>query len=105
MLEAEQDLFAARLGELQSEVEHERALLELQIISGKLLKARNIDLGMKDLEKESSSWADQGGQLRVFDYSEATPETISSEEIMTFPSEKLKLKSNRKWHFWQRQKR
>ena len=105
VLEAEQELFAARLGQLQGEIEHQRALLELQIISGNLLKARNIDMGMADLQKESAEWAEDGGaSLGLLDYNTPTTEAILSNETIEFQEEELKLKSKRPWHFYQRHK-
>jgi outer membrane protein TolC len=50
VLEAEQELFAARLEQLQSEIEYQRALLELQLISGSLLQLRSIEVSLADLE-------------------------------------------------------
>ncbi|HEY5553149.1 MAG TPA: TolC family protein [Opitutaceae bacterium] len=105
VLEAEQELFAARLGQLQSEIEHQRALLELQIITGNLLKVRKIELGMKELEKESWNWANKGGEsLNVLDYTPASVEEITSEDFVTFEPE-VKKPYVRPWHFWQRHKR
>lgn len=105
VLEAEQELFAARLGQLQSEIEHQRALLELQIITGNLLKVRKIELPMKELEKESWNWANKGGEsLKVLDYAPASVEEITSEDFVTFEPEAEKPYV-RPWHFWQRHKR
>lgn len=85
VLETEQELFAARLGQLQSEVEHQRALLELQIISGNLLQARQIDISMAALEKESARWArGRTEDLAILEYKAPTPETISSDEVIEF---------------------
>lgn len=107
VLEAEQELFVARLGRLQSEIEHQRALLELQIISGNLLKVRGIEVAMDDLEKRTSAWANKSGrELDVADYERARVEDISSDDIMTFetdPSETAK--PERPWRFWQSRKR
>jgi outer membrane protein TolC len=105
VLEAEQELFAARLGQLQSEIEHQRALLELQIITGNLLRVRNIELPMKDLEKDSWRWANKGGEtLDLLDYTPASVDEITSEEVITFEEEEEKPYV-RPWHFYQRHKR
>jgi outer membrane protein len=105
VLEAEQELFAARLGQLQSEIEHQRALLELQIITGNLLRVRKIELPMKDLEKESWRWANKGGEsLDLLDYAPASVEEIVSEEVIPFEEEEEKPYV-RPWHFYQRHKR
>jgi len=105
VLEAEQELFAARLGQLQSEIEHQRALLELQIITGNLLRVRNIEKGMKELEKGTWKWASREGEsLDLLDYTPPTVEEITSEEFMTFEPEEKKPYV-RPWHFWQRHKR
>lgn len=49
VLEAERDLFEARLNWAQSRVRYQRAILELQQSSGITLKERNIDLSQGDL--------------------------------------------------------
>ncbi len=56
VLEAEQELFAARLEELQSAIEYQRALLDLQLMSGSLLQARGIELGFAELEERTQQW-------------------------------------------------
>jgi outer membrane protein TolC len=105
VLEAEQELFAARLGQLQSEIEHQRALLELQIIAGNLLKVRDIEIGMNELEEESWDWAKEGGEsLNLLDYTPPTVDAISSVEFDTFEPEQEKP-YKRPWHFYPRHKR
>lgn len=56
VLEAEQDLFAARLERLQSMIEYERALLDLQVLSGSLLQNRGLELGFTELEARTNEW-------------------------------------------------
>lgn len=56
VLEAEQELFAARLEQLQSEVEFQRALLELQLVSGSLLQLRGLEISYEDLEDQTRRW-------------------------------------------------
>lgn len=105
VLEAEQELFVARLGQLQSEIEHQRALLELQIITGNLLKVRNIEKGLKDVEKGTLRWADRRSEnLDYLDYTPPSVEEIISEDFMTFEPEEKKPYV-RPWHFYQRHKR
>lgn len=60
VLEAEQDLFASRLDQLQSQVEYQRALLELELISGTMLQHRGLEVDFATLEKQTAGWADKG---------------------------------------------
>lgn len=73
VLEAEQDLFAARLDQLQSEIEYQKALLELQVISGTLLQDRGLEVSFAELEQRTRAWAKKGsGQLPTPKYQAAT---------------------------------
>ena len=56
VLEAEQELFAARLERLQSAIEYERALLDLQVLSGSLLQNRGLELDFAELETRTQEW-------------------------------------------------
>ena len=58
VLEAEQELFAARLDQLQSSIEYQKALLELQLISGSLLQGRGLEIAFADLEKRTRAWVE-----------------------------------------------
>jgi len=60
-LEAEQELFAARVDQLQSEIEYQRALLELQVLSGSLLQSRGLEIGFARLEEQTSQWTKAPG--------------------------------------------
>lgn len=62
VLEAEQDLFAARLDQLQSEIEYQKALLELQLISGTLLQGRGLEIEFAELEQRTRAWAEKRGE-------------------------------------------
>lgn len=53
VLEAEQELFAARLDQLQGEIEYQHALLDLEVVSGSLLQARGLELSFSDLERRT----------------------------------------------------
>jgi outer membrane protein TolC len=57
VLEAEQELFAARLEQLQSEIDYQRSLLELQLISGSILHLRNLEVDFNELEERTTYWA------------------------------------------------
>jgi outer membrane protein len=57
VLEAEEDLFEARIERLDSEVEFQRSLLELQLIQGDLLQNRGLELTFEDLETKTAAWA------------------------------------------------
>jgi outer membrane protein TolC len=56
VLEAEQELLQARLELLDSEVEFQRTLLELQVLKGSLLKNRGVELSMEELQKKTRDW-------------------------------------------------
>jgi outer membrane protein TolC len=61
VLEAEQELLSARLDRLQSEIEYQRALLELELMSGTMLQNRGLELDFAALEKQTARWAEKGG--------------------------------------------
>lgn len=61
VLEAEQDLFASRLDQLQSQIEYQRALLELELVSGTMLQNRGLEVDFAALEKQTAGWAEKGG--------------------------------------------
>jgi hypothetical protein len=61
VLEAEQDLFASRLDQLQSQIEYQRALLELELVSGTMLQNRGLEVDFAGLEKQTAGWAEKGG--------------------------------------------
>ncbi|MGK0239405.1 MAG: outer membrane protein TolC [Candidatus Pelagisphaera sp.] len=61
VLEAEQELFAARLEQLSSENQFQRGLLELQLISGILLHLRDLEMGFQELEDNTQEWIDENG--------------------------------------------
>jgi outer membrane protein TolC len=65
VLEAEQELLAARLEQLRSEIQYQRALLELQMISGSLLKLRNLEMNFEELEYSTRRWMAGGGQSTI----------------------------------------
>lgn len=72
VLEAEQDLFAARLERLQATIEFERALLELQVISGTLLQTRGLELPLDALETQTAAWMKSpGARLAALRYRSA----------------------------------
>jgi outer membrane protein len=54
VLEVDAELFEARNSLLDAEVQFRRALLELELIEGTLLKSRNIDLTQRELETQTS---------------------------------------------------
>ena len=56
VLEAEQELFAARLEQLESENQYQRGLLELQLIAGILLQLRELEIGFEELERKTEEW-------------------------------------------------
>ena len=62
VLEAEQELFVAKLEQLRSEVECQRAALELQLISGALLQLRSLEITYEYLAEATSGWAESDAQ-------------------------------------------
>ncbi len=79
VLEAEEDLFVAKLELLQSEVECQRSLLELQLISGNLLQMRNIEMSFTFLEEQSADWANANTQnMPELVYQTADPSRLHS---------------------------
>jgi outer membrane protein TolC len=57
VLEAEQDLTSAKLDRLQSAIEYEKALLDLQLASGTLLQARGLEIRRDALEEQTAKWS------------------------------------------------
>ncbi len=66
VLEAEDDLVVARLELLDSQVEHQRAVLELQLLQGNLLHNRGLEISMAELEQASREWSREGGDRLAF---------------------------------------
>lgn len=94
VLEAEQDLFASRLDQLQGEIEYQRALLDLQLMSGSMLQARGLEISFADLEQRTNAWAGKGGgplpalqyQVPVFDrWPAAAPMPFVGESDPSYP--------------------
>jgi outer membrane protein TolC len=54
VLEVEADLFEARNAMVEAQVQYRRALLELELLEGTLLKSRNLDLTKRELESKTS---------------------------------------------------
>ncbi|MCL4179345.1 MAG: TolC family protein [Verrucomicrobia bacterium] len=55
LLETEEKLFEAKNTVVESLVLHERARLELELVKGTLLQARNLDLSKSDLERRTAA--------------------------------------------------
>jgi outer membrane protein len=66
VLEAEEELVVSRLQLRDSEVEYERALLEMQLLQGRLLQNRGLEMTMADLEAEAKSWFRRGAPEITF---------------------------------------
>jgi outer membrane protein TolC len=85
VLEAEFELFMARLEQLQSEVEYQRALLELQLISGSLLQLRGIEISPEDLERGSSNYlSGRDPEVTGLQYTVAEYTRLPEDEPITF---------------------
>ena len=54
VLEVDADLFEAKNALLDAQVQFRRALLELELIEGTLLKTRNLDLTQRELESQTA---------------------------------------------------
>jgi outer membrane protein TolC len=54
VLEVDADLFEAKNSMLEAQVQFRRALLELELIEGTLLKTRNLDLTQRELESKTA---------------------------------------------------
>lgn len=55
LLETEETLFEAKNSVVESLVQHQRALLEFELVKGTLLRARHLDLSRSDLERRTSA--------------------------------------------------
>ncbi len=53
VLEIEADLFEARNSQLEGKISFERALLELELVQGALLKNRHLDLSQRELQDKT----------------------------------------------------
>lgn len=74
VLEADQDLFVARVEKVQSEVDHQRAMLELQVMQGGLLEAHGLEIEYEKMAIETERWVKAGGDhLQFFEYSGLPP--------------------------------
>jgi outer membrane protein len=77
VLEVEDELVAARLDYLDSEVEHQRAVLELQVLQGNLLQNRGLEVSMSELEAATREWVKQrGGALTFLRYAEPASDQL-----------------------------
>lgn len=88
VLEAEQDLFIAKVEKIQSEVDHQRALLELQVMEGNLLQARGIDIDFETLDKDTQRWISRGGEkLEMLAYEKIAIQEMRDVEPQEFRGE------------------
>ena len=85
VLEAEQELFAARLEQLQSEVQFQRALLELQLVSGSLLQLRGLEISFADLERSTRRWVEDNDRSALkLKYTPPAFEQLPEKEPIVF---------------------
>jgi hypothetical protein len=85
VLEAEEYLFESRLEQLQSEIEYQRALLELQLISGNLLQLRGLETSLEDLEYRTTRWIEGGdGEIPGIQYQVAEYTRLPADEPISF---------------------
>jgi outer membrane protein len=101
VLEVEDELVAARLEHLDSEVEHQRAVLELQVLQGNLLQNRGLEISFAELETATRDWArEHGGPLKFLHYQEPA----SNEIGQTLPSEQVDGRAESDRSRWWRMK-
>ena len=85
VLEAEQELFIARLEQLQSEVEWQRASLEMQLISGTLLQLRDLEITFEYLAEAYAAWAEKDqDDLPQLQYRPANSARLATAEAIDF---------------------
>ncbi len=90
VLEAEQELFDARLEQLQSEIDYQRSLLELQLISGCLLQVRNLEVEFEELEERTTYWSrNDERQTPAMRYYLADFNRLPVDEPVAFASEEF----------------
>ena len=90
VLEAEQELFGARLEQLRSEIQYQRALLELQMISGSLLQLRNLEMSFDELEYSTRRWlAEDGPDTIGLEYRVADFNRLPAVDPMEFSGDPL----------------
>lgn len=89
VLEAEQELFAARLEQLQSENHYQQGLLELQLISGNLLQFRNLEISFEDLDNQTRRMLEDGEDSSIgLEYRLPAFNRFPGEEPVRFEGEK-----------------
>lgn len=60
VLDAEEDVFRSRLAALETQVRYQRALLELDIVAGTMLKDRNLDFTQGQLQESTAILVSSG---------------------------------------------
>jgi outer membrane protein TolC len=60
VLETEEKLFEAKLSVVESLVLYQKALLELELVTGTTLHVRNLELNKHELYARTARWAEQG---------------------------------------------
>ncbi|MCD6051673.1 MAG: outer membrane protein-like protein [Verrucomicrobia bacterium] len=60
LLEAEEDVFRARIASLESQIRYQRSLLELDLVTGRLLKDRNLDFTQRELQNSTAVLVSSG---------------------------------------------
>jgi outer membrane protein len=98
VLEAEDDLVVARLELLDSQVEHQRAVLELQLLQGNLLNNRGLEISMAELEQASREWSREGGdRLAFLKYREPASDVIPSPAPVPSADSRLEPDGLKSW--------
>ncbi|MGV3754337.1 MAG: TolC family protein [Verrucomicrobiota bacterium] len=60
VLEAEEDVFRAKIAALDNLIRYQRSLLELDLVVGRLLKERNLDFTQKELQENTAVLVSSG---------------------------------------------
>lgn len=60
VLEAEEDVFRAKIAALDNLIRYQRSLLELDLVIGRLLKERNLDFTQKELQENTAVLVSSG---------------------------------------------
>ena len=98
VFEVEDELVAAQLELLDSEVEHQRAVLELQVLEGNLLQNRGLELSFAELESATREWArNHGGPLKFFKYREPVGSEIETPDVLKSADGRAEANSRSWW--------
>lgn len=93
VLEAEQELFATRLEQLQSEIDYQRALLQLQLITGSLLQSRGLEMSMDELAERTGGLVRKRKEPEPLTYRSPDTSRLLDFDPVVFESDERSLKT------------